>query len=204
VEEERETVDLLDISGRFLPDFDLLAEARLVARENTLGMMERRKKLIVKKSAIEAKALHTKNIISSFKAGGTVHLRSHRGGGGGGGGYGRSGGGPFGRPDAFRARPPNTSRPPSLHVDDFLVLELKGQQPTGPTGYNKQSIRAAKELFAQREADAAAAGLKPPPQLREATRQVFFLHLELFFWIVTDPGHSFTVSPIHPYRQQLS
>ncbi|CAH2090689.1 unnamed protein product [Euphydryas editha] len=24
--------------------------------------------------------------------------------------------------DAFRSRPPNTSRPPSLHVDDFTAL----------------------------------------------------------------------------------
>jgi len=177
-EEEQETVDLLDIASRFLSDFDLLAEARLVARENTLGVERRKKTTAAKKSAIEAKAQHAKNIISTFKAGGTVHLRSHRGGGfgrsGGGGGGVNGGGGSFGRPDAFRARPPNTSRPPSLHVDDFLVLELKGQQPTGPTGYNKQSIRAAKELFAQREAEAAAAGLKPPQQLREATRQVIF------------------------------
>ena len=175
-------MDLLDIAARFLPDFDLLSEARLVARENTLGV-ERRKKPTAKKSAIEAKTLHTKNIISTFKAGGSVHLRSNRGsfGRSGGGGGGGGGGGSFGRPDAFRARPPNTSRPPSLHVDDFLVLELKGQQPTGPTGYNKQSIRAAKELFAQREAEAAAAGLKPPPQLREATRQDFFCRVFCFF-----------------------
>ena len=55
--------------------------------------------------------------------------------------------------DGFRSRPPNTSRPPSLHVDDFLVLQQRGQQPTGPTGYNKQSIKAVKELFAQREAE---------------------------------------------------
>lgn len=25
--------------------------------------------------------------------------------------------------DPFRSRPPNTSRPPSMHVDDFLALE---------------------------------------------------------------------------------
>ena len=67
-------MDLLDIAARFLPDFDLLSEARLVARENTLGV-ERRKKPTAKKSAIEAKTLHTKNIISTFKAGGSVHLR---------------------------------------------------------------------------------------------------------------------------------
>lgn len=41
------------------------------------------------------------------------------------------------RSDLFRSRPPNTSRPPSLHVDDFLALETCGAQPTGPTGYNK-------------------------------------------------------------------
>lgn len=43
------------------------------------------------------------------------------------------------RSDLFRSRPPNTSRPPSLHVDDFLALETCGAQPTGPTGYNKLS-----------------------------------------------------------------
>lgn len=44
---------------------------------------------------------------------------------------------PSSRSDLFRSRPPNTSRPPSLHVDDFLALETCGVQPTGPTGYNK-------------------------------------------------------------------
>ena len=58
-----------------------------------------------------------------------------------GGGFGRSiplqrGG------DLFRSRPPNTSRPPSLHVDDFVALEITGQQPTGPTGYNKMPSTA--------------------------------------------------------------
>ncbi|KAF5276514.1 hypothetical protein FQA39_LY06583 [Lamprigera yunnana] len=43
------------------------------------------------------------------------------------------------RSDLFRSRPPNTSRPPSLHVDDFVALETCGAQPTGPTGYNKIS-----------------------------------------------------------------
>lgn len=46
---------------------------------------------------------------------------------------------PQSRSDLFRSRPPNTSRPPSLHVDDFLALETCGAQPTGPTGYNKLS-----------------------------------------------------------------
>jgi hypothetical protein len=54
------------------------------------------------------------------------------------------------RGDLFRSRPPNTSRPPSLHVDDFVALEISGQQPTGPTGYNKISMRAAKDMMATR------------------------------------------------------
>lgn len=31
-----------------------------------------------------------------------------------------------GRADTFRSRPQNTSRPPSLHVDDFTKLEKDG------------------------------------------------------------------------------
>ena len=40
------------------------------------------------------------------------------------------------RGDIFRSRPPNTSRPPSLHVDDFLAMESGG----GNQGYNKREI----------------------------------------------------------------
>jgi len=75
-----------------------------------------------------------------------------------------------------RSRPPNTSRPPSLHVDDFLVLQSRGQQPTGPTGYNKQTLKAAQELFAQREAKKGAVGF------REATKEPVnhFVYLSSF------------------------
>lgn len=59
---------------------------------------------------------------------------------------GNSVGGGVGRgSDPFRSRPPNTSRPPSLHVDDFVALETCGAQPTGPTGYNKLSIRGSSQ-----------------------------------------------------------
>lgn len=39
------------------------------------------------------------------------------------------------RGDLFRSRPPNTSRPPSLHVDDFLAMESGGS-----SNYNKRDI----------------------------------------------------------------
>ena len=125
-----------------------------VCNEKMLEMEKRKKKS--KKSVLEAKALHNKNLISTFKAGGPVPAL-----GGGSRGFQRSGQ----RLDAFRSRPPNTSRPPSLHVDDFLVLQSRGQQPTGPTGYNKQTLKAAQELFAQREAKKGAVGY------REATKE---------------------------------
>ncbi|KAF2359743.1 Virilizer N-terminal [Trinorchestia longiramus] len=51
------------------------------------------------------------------------------------------------RSDHFRCRPPNTSRPPSLHVDDFVALESTGHQPTGPTGYNRISFGRGKMLL---------------------------------------------------------
>uniref|UniRef100_A0A6A7FSB1 Protein virilizer-like n=2 Tax=Hirondellea gigas TaxID=1518452 RepID=A0A6A7FSB1_9CRUS len=51
------------------------------------------------------------------------------------------------RTDPFRCRPPNTSRPPSLHVDDFVALESTGHQPTGPTGYNRISFGRGKMLL---------------------------------------------------------
>lgn len=44
------------------------------------------------------------------------------------------------RGDLFRSRPPNTSRPPSLHVDDFMALDGSGAQISGPSGYNKSGI----------------------------------------------------------------
>jgi len=31
------------------------------------------------------------------------------------------------RGDMFRSRPPNTSRPPSMHVDDYIKMEMQGQ-----------------------------------------------------------------------------
>ena len=149
-----ETVDLLSVSQKYINSLDLLSAAKEVTKERTLATD--RKKKGVKKSMMETKVLQNKNIISAFKDGKNVTLRGR--------GFSRTA---F-KTDPFRTRPPNTSRPPSLHVDDFLVLEMKGQQPTGPTGYNKQSMKAAKELFAQREAEAA---LKPPSLMREATRE---------------------------------
>ena len=143
-EGEEIEVDLSVIIDTALPnDLDIQQLVKQVCDEKSLES-ERQKKKAAKKSLLESKALANKNIISNFKAGGTVAIRGGRSV------FNRGPGGQ--RSDMFRSRPPNTSRPPSLHVDDFLVLQSRGQQPTGPTGYNKQSLKAAQELFAEKEA----------------------------------------------------
>lgn len=40
--------------------------------------------------------------------------------------------------DPFRSRPPNTSRPPSMHVDDFVALE---RNDSNPKRVNKEFVR---------------------------------------------------------------
>ena len=148
-------VDLMDLASSISSDpkepFDLMTHVRQVCDEKSLFETEASKlKKKPKKSLLEAKALANKKLISTFNAGGTFPgLPVGRGRG-----FHRTSGQ---RLDAFRSRPANTSRPPSLHVDDFLLLQMKGQQPTGPTGYNRQSVKAAQELFAEREAKSKGA-----------------------------------------------
>ena len=148
-------VNLIELSSSVSVDpkepFDLLTQVRQVCDEKSLFETEASKlKKKPKKSLLEAKALANKKLISTFNAGGSVPgLPTGRGRG-----FHRTSGQ---RLDAFRSRPANTSRPPSLHVDDFLLLQMRGQQPTGPTGYNRQSVKAAQELFAEREAKSKGA-----------------------------------------------
>lgn len=54
------------------------------------------------------------------------------------GGRGASRGMASNRSDPFRSRPPNTSRPPSMHVDDFNKLQKTSQQLMGPTGISRR------------------------------------------------------------------
>ncbi|XP_071177036.1 protein virilizer homolog isoform X2 [Mytilus edulis] len=54
-----------------------------------------------------------------------------------------------GRSDNFRCRPPNTSRPPSMHVDDFMKLE-KGGNYEGGAGGGPQPGQPRQEDFNRR------------------------------------------------------
>ena len=147
-------VDLLELIQTYLStDFDLEQQVKHVCDEKSLEKSSKRKKQ--PKSLLEAKALVNKHLIINFKAGGNVIKGS------------RSVFNRGQRPDLFRSRPKNTSRPPSLHVDDYMALEARGQQPTGPTGYNKQSVKAAQELFAEKEAKSKGSIVG----FREATKE---------------------------------
>ena len=49
------------------------------------------------------------------------------------------------RHDPFRSRPPNTSRPPSMHVDDFIKME--NQQGPSIPGNNNMGRRGPDKVF---------------------------------------------------------
>ncbi|XP_014467950.1 PREDICTED: protein virilizer isoform X2 [Dinoponera quadriceps] len=135
------TVDLLALAAELLPaDFNLLAEAQNLCSkappddatqplqskpqdEEQESRTEKQSSPIAKSKQPFVTPVRGRNQFTNSLRGGPV-----------GGGVGRGA-------DPFRSRPPNTSRPPSLHVDEFVALETCGAQPTGPTGYNKLSIR---------------------------------------------------------------
>ncbi|XP_066999085.2 protein virilizer isoform X2 [Anabrus simplex] len=134
---EQVTSDLMDIARLYLTDFHLPMETERLYRLKDLSggddddaeQMKKRGDEINKYLASDAK--NKRPFVTPMRGRGFGRSAPQRG-------------------DLFRSRPPNTSRPPSLHVDDFVALEISGQQPTGPTGYNKISMRAAKELISTR------------------------------------------------------
>ena len=58
-------------------------------------------------------------------------------------GFGRGMSLPINKHDLFRSRPQNTSRPPSMHVDEFIKMEFEGTstQPTTSMSSNVQQYR---------------------------------------------------------------
>lgn len=133
---EQVTCDLMEITRLYLPDFHLPMETERLYRLKEMSGDEEEGDQIKKRGEEMNKYLAADN---KNKRPFVAPMRGR--------GFGRS---VPQRGDLFRSRPPNTSRPPSLHVDDFVALEISGQQPTGPTGYNKISMRAAKDIIATR------------------------------------------------------
>ncbi|XP_023247818.1 protein virilizer [Copidosoma floridanum] len=138
------TVDLLALATELLPaDFNLLSEAQRVCSKVPLyytthaKCQEEVQHSREGQKQINAPTTKTKQPFVAPMRGRNQYSNSMRGNSVS-GGVGRGA-------DPFRSRPPNTSRPPSLHVDDFVALETCGAQPTGPTGYNKLSIRGSSQ-----------------------------------------------------------
>ncbi|GLJ59520.1 hypothetical protein SUGI_1512330 [Cryptomeria japonica] len=55
----------------------------------------------------------------------------------------RGRGRPLLKPDSFRARPQNTSRPPSIHVDDFIDLYGDNSAQSSSARYSVQSGKSS-------------------------------------------------------------
>ncbi|XP_012284838.1 protein virilizer [Orussus abietinus] len=140
---DENAIDLLALAAELLPaDFNLLAEAQQLCSKappddatQPLESKVQEEDETAKDTQKQANVpmAKTKQPFVTLMRGRTQFANSLRGG--------TTGGGAGRGSDPFRSRPPNTSRPPSLHVDDFVALETCGAQPTGPTGYNKLSIR---------------------------------------------------------------
>ncbi|XP_015587357.1 protein virilizer isoform X2 [Cephus cinctus] len=137
------TVDLLALASELLPaDFNLLAEAQLLCSKappddatqplQPKSQADSQDARDVQKPTNVPAAKTKQPFVTPMR--GRAQFANNLRGGQVVGGVGRGS-------DPFRSRPPNTSRPPSLHVDDFVALETCGAQPTGPTGYNKINIR---------------------------------------------------------------
>ncbi|XP_066603526.1 protein virilizer [Prorops nasuta] len=137
-------VDLLALASELLPvDFNLLAEVQNLCSKTppddvTQPLSKTQNEEQDARSAPKQSSTTVTKLKQPFVTPmrGRAQFSNSMRGGPTGGGVGRGA-------DPFRSRPPNTSRPPSLHVDDFVALETCGAQPTGPTGYNKLSIRGA-------------------------------------------------------------
>ena len=74
--------------------------------------------------------------------------------------------------DPFRSRPPNTSRPPSMHVDDFVALERNDN----PKRINKEFIRPNRGMnvpplrsFGPNQRSTNAGNYRPPTNSRNIT-----------------------------------
>jgi len=113
---------------KFCPDFDLKAELEKGLVPSPPGSPTRKKTHRTKRKYDPLISGQGKN--KKIK---TAPSAPMRGGGGGRGmrGMGRGRGNPR-MNDMFRSRKQNTSRPPSMHVDDFMAMENAKTQDTPP------------------------------------------------------------------------
>ncbi|VDM30726.1 unnamed protein product [Hydatigera taeniaeformis] len=147
------TINLLDYASHICPGVDLRAEVAAMGRtrrrrrdvEDTEAMIQHKRRRKGQASDIIQTGRSAKKYVAPMRGRGFTIRQSTQSSSGGGSGGGTSnigsnvgsgttgssllgvgvatGGAVGGRTDIFRSRPQNTSRPPSLHVDDFNKLE---------------------------------------------------------------------------------
>ncbi|EEC06901.1 hypothetical protein IscW_ISCW003838 [Ixodes scapularis] len=139
-EPEQVEVDLASMMERTLPDFNLKSELEklILSGEEEAGSSKsplvNKRKLMLGAEAMEPTT--KKPFIAPMR----------------GRGFSRGGMGHTSRAnDPFRSRPPNTSRPPSMHVDDFLALESH-QHPLA-TGVAKRPIKEVVSVHGRGRSD---------------------------------------------------
>uniref|UniRef100_V5H8E0 Putative nuclear membrane protein involved in mrna transport n=2 Tax=Ixodes ricinus TaxID=34613 RepID=V5H8E0_IXORI len=161
-EPEQVEVDLASMMERTLPDFNLKSELEklILSGEEETGSSKsplvNKRKLMLGAEAMEPTT--KKPFIAPMR----------------GRGFSRGGMGHTSRAnDPFRSRPPNTSRPPSMHVDDFLALESH-QHPLA-TGVAKRPIKEVVSVHGRGRSDvggevAVFDGGRPMPNRGNAGR----------------------------------
>ncbi|XP_068721343.1 protein virilizer homolog isoform X6 [Montipora capricornis] len=112
---------------KFCPDFDLKAELEKGLVPSPPGSPTRKKGHRTKRKFDPLISGQRKDN-KKMKTAPSVPMR---GGGRGMRGMGRGRGNPR-MNDVFRSRKQNTSRPPSMHVDDFMAMEIAGTQDSQP------------------------------------------------------------------------
>ena len=147
--------DLIATASEFCPGFDLADELGKLAKavdvqhvaEETEAMEKRRQKIETYSARFGKSLTFIKRSHGLLIA----QQRSNRGRG--------RGGNPSNRPhDLFRHRKQNTSRPPSMHVDDFVAadeeqMKMEGEETSfkSPPPPVVQVRRSASQTFKQRE-----------------------------------------------------
>ncbi|ESO02054.1 hypothetical protein HELRODRAFT_188559 [Helobdella robusta] len=141
-EPELTKCDLIQLVEKFVPGFDLEAELKKGSNMSETSILSRQIKRIASRKNTDT--INT----SKMTSGGAAFVAPLRGRG-----FirGVMGGG-LNRGDMFRSRPPNTSRPPSMHVDDFVKLETQThhqqqQQHHQPPLHQQQGVSTATNVM---------------------------------------------------------
>lgn len=138
-EVEQIPMDLIVLSEKYWPDFDLKADLEklcLSVSETDSEVKNKKKTSIISKRKYHP-LVNPSNGETPTKKPFIAPMRGR--------GFGRGTSHSSRANDPFRSRPPNTSRPPSMHVDDFLALEHHHhhQSPSSTTSATKRSAKEA-------------------------------------------------------------